>query len=107
MKFISLILMNKKTNFLFIFTTLLLITLVVVVSTLDIYYSTSEKTIEKKNLFVKIIGLPDLAISTEARYIRHRSLSDINSIFSDGPEHLEYAPSTFITYVGTINNVNK
>ena len=99
--------MNKKTNFLFIFTTLLLITLVVVVSILDIYYSTSEKTIEKKNLFVKIIGLPDLAISTEARYIRHRSLSDINSIFSDGPEHLEYAPSTFITYVGTINNDNK
>jgi len=99
--------MNKKTNFLFIFTTLILITLVVVVSVLDIYYSTSEKTIEKKNFFVKTVGLPDLAISTEARYIRHRSLSDINSIFSDGPEHLEYAPSTFITYVSTINNDNK
>ncbi|MEA3554495.1 MAG: hypothetical protein U9R39_08885 [Campylobacterota bacterium] len=99
--------MNKKTNFLFIFTTLLLTTLVVVVSILDIYHSSDDKTIEKKNLFVKTIGLPDLSISTEARYIRHRSLSDINSIFSDGPEHLEYAPTTFITYVGIIQNDNK
>ena len=90
--------MNNKTNFLFIFTTLLLVTILVVVNILDIYYTTDEKTIEKKNLFVKTIGLPDLAISTEARYIRHRSLADINSIFSDGPEHIEYAPTTFITY---------
>ena len=99
--------MNKKTNFLFIFTTLLLVVLLVVVSVLNIFNTTSKKTIDDKNLFVKVIGLPDLAISTEARYIRHRSLSDINSIFSDGPEHIEFAPSTFITYVGKINNDNK
>ena len=99
--------MNKKTNFLFIFTTLLLVTLFVVVTILNLYHTTNNKTTEKKNLFVQTIGLPDLAISTEARYIRHRSLSDINSIFSDGPEHIEYAPTTFITYAGKINHENK
>ena len=99
--------MNKKTNFLFKFTTLLLISLVIIVTILDINYSSNKETILKKNIFVKTIGLPDLAISTEARYVRHRSLSDINSIFSDGPEHIEYAPTTFITYIGTINNDNK
>ena len=99
--------MNKKTNFLFKFTTLLLISLVIIVTILDINYSSNKETILKKNIFVKTIGLPDLAISTEARYVRHRSLSDINSIFSDGPEHIEYAPTTFITHIGTINNDNK
>ena len=99
--------MNKKTNTLFIFTTLLLVTLFVIVTILDINYTTNGKTTVKKNLFVQTIGLPDLAISTEARYIRHRSLSDINSIFSDGPEHIEYAPTTFITYVGKKHHVNK
>ena len=99
--------MNKKTNFLFIFTTLLLVALLAVVSVLNVFKTTSKKTIENKNLFIQVVGLPDLAISTEARYIRHRSLSDINSIFSDGPEHTEYAPSTFITYMGKINHDNK
>ena len=99
--------MNRKTNFLFIFTALLIVSLFVVVSILNINYTTSNQTVEKKELFVYTIGLPDLAISTEARYIRHRSLSDINSIFSDGPEHIEYAPTTFITYVGKKHHVNK
>ena len=99
--------MNKKTNFLFIFTTLLLISLVVVVSVLDIYDTSNSKEISSKNSFVKVVGLPDLAISTETSYIRHRSLANVTLIFSDGAEHIEYAPSTFITYMGKISNDNK
>ncbi|MEA2049798.1 MAG: hypothetical protein U9O56_03630 [Campylobacterota bacterium] len=55
----------------------------------------SEEIYVKKNDFISVVGLPDLAISTEANYIRHRSLSDIKMIFIDGPEHIEYFPSSF------------
>lgn len=58
--------------------------------------SYSEKVIENKNSFTTITGLPDLAISTEADYMRHRSLALRSDIFKDGPEHIEYMPTTFI-----------
>ena len=48
----------------------------------------------KKN-FVALSGLPDLAIANEALYVRFRSYADIFSSFSNGPELLEFAPSTF------------
>jgi len=48
-----------------------------------------------KELFVSIVGLPDLAISTKNSYIRHRSLTDIKTIFKDGPEHIEYSKVAF------------
>ena len=51
---------------------------------------------EKKISFVRLSGLPDLAISTEANYVRHRSLSDIFSIYKDDGSLREYFPSTFI-----------
>lgn len=58
-------------------------------------YSFSSLDIEEKNAFVKVVSLPDLAISNSANFIRHRSLSDTFSLFSNGPELLEYFPSTF------------
>ncbi len=99
--------MNKKTNSLFIFTTLLLISLLAIVTVLDIFYTTNNKTIDIKKSFVNIVGLPDLAISTETNYIRHRSLSNISTIFSDGPEHTEYATASFITNVAKISHDDK
>ncbi|WP_051505378.1 hypothetical protein [Sulfurospirillum arcachonense] len=58
-------------------------------------YSSSNLHEQTKNDFVKTVGLPDLAISNGANFIRHRSLSDTFSLFSNGPELLEYFPSTF------------
>ena len=55
--------------------------------------SSSEK--EKKGIFVSLVGLPDLAVSTEATYIRNRSLSDLFAIYKDGPTLREYFPSTY------------
>ena len=49
----------------------------------------------KKNQFVKIIALPDLAISTELSYIRHRSLSDVFSIYSVDGSLREYSKSSY------------
>lgn len=57
-----------------------------------------QSTTSEKKAFVRIAGLPDLAIANGANFIRHRSLSDTFSLFSNGPELLEFFPSTF-TYM--------
>ncbi|WP_294884216.1 MULTISPECIES: hypothetical protein [unclassified Sulfurimonas] len=48
-----------------------------------------------KNDFTKVVGLPDLAISTEASFIRHRTMSNLFSIYKDDPSLREYFPSTY------------
>jgi len=48
-----------------------------------------------KQAFVYFSGLPGLAIANEALFVRFRSYADTFSPFSNGPELLEYAPSTF------------
>ena len=58
-------------------------------------YNSSALHVKEKNSFVSLIGLPDLSISNGANFIRHRSYSDTFSLFSNGPELLEYFPSTF------------
>ncbi len=94
--------MNKHSRY-FIITTLFLLSLL---SLELIYMYTSFKSnIEEKNSFVKLVGLPDLSISNEAHFVRHRSLSDTFSMFSNGPELLEYFPSTF-TYSYSQNYKN-
>jgi hypothetical protein len=61
-----------------------------------IYLKLQDKKSVEKRLFVKFIGLPDLAISNETHYVRHRSLSDTFSIFSNSPTLSENFPSTFV-----------
>ncbi|MGB6328040.1 MAG: hypothetical protein WBF48_03880 [Halarcobacter sp.] len=88
--------MNKKSKYLFIF---LGITIFLLLSqTIYLYAnkSLSKEEIEKKEILIKAIGLPDLAISTEAMYTRHRTLSDIFSLFKDSPLLREYFPSTYV-----------
>jgi len=58
-------------------------------------HSTSSLHVKTKNEFVSLVGLPDLALSNSANFIRHRSYSDTFALFSNGPELLEYFPSTF------------
>ena len=59
------------------------------------YLALKDKKIEQKRDFVAKVGLPDIALSTEAKYIRHRSLSDIFSIFSEDPEGVSYFVTTY------------
>lgn len=54
-----------------------------------------EEAAAIKQAAVTLTGLPDLALSTEARYIRHRSLSDFHSLFSEEGTLPEYFPSSF------------
>ncbi len=61
-----------------------------------IYLTSKNQEIQKKRVFVKIESLPDLAISSEAHFVRHRSLSDLFSMFSNSPTLTEFFPSTFV-----------
>ena len=68
----------------------------------------TNEVLDKKLSFVKFVGLPDLAITTEATYIRHRSLADLFSIYKDDGSLREYFPTTYaISHSGIINNSNK
>ena len=49
-----------------------------------------------KEAAVRLTGLPDLALSTEARFVRHRSLADISTILSEGGSLPEYFPSAHL-----------
>lgn len=87
--------MNKKSKYLII---LIIVTILSI--TLEALYLQNTKAlkvkqIEEKRVLVSVIGLPDLAISTEAMYNRHRTLSDTFSIFKESPELREYFPTTF------------
>lgn len=77
-----------------------LVTILFLTATLSLQtlymYSNSKLHVKSKNEFVKAVGLPDLALSNGANFIRHRSLADTFSLFSNGAELLEYFPSTFV-----------
>ncbi|MEA3331332.1 MAG: hypothetical protein U9Q29_06525 [Campylobacterota bacterium] len=87
--------MNKKSQYLsYIF--LFLFSFIAV----EILYLESEKSmssdlLKKKIAFVELVGLPDLSISTEATFVRHRSMSDMFSIYKDDGTLREYFPSTY------------
>ncbi|MEA3289354.1 MAG: hypothetical protein U9Q04_04145 [Campylobacterota bacterium] len=88
--------MNKKTKYLFILILSLLIICEVTISSLFEYKSLTKEDIENKEIFISAVTLPDISISTEASYIRHRSLANLSGIFADGPEHMEYFPTAFV-----------
>ena len=58
-----------------------------------------------KKSAVRLIGLPDLAVATEARFLRFRSLSDVFSPFNEGPELLDYFPAAFTYAPPSISNI--
>ncbi len=61
-----------------------------------VYLESQNSYKESKRLFVSLCTLPDLSISNEAHFVRHRSLSDTFSLFSNSPTLTEFFPSTFI-----------
>jgi hypothetical protein len=88
--------MNKKSTFL-----LYTLFFVVVLLSFEVLYLYKTKSLDEDSLrlkreFVSTLLLPDLAISTEASYIRHRSLSDFFSIYKDDATLREYFASTYV-----------
>lgn len=81
---------------LFLFLDILFVALIVIL------HSNTIKIDEIKN-DVKLVGLPDTALVTEARFVRHRSLTDIYSIFDFSPESREVFPFSFVYSIGNNN----
>ena len=68
--------MNKKSKYFFIIFTIVMSFLTFEIIYLYTFKSSTKEELAQKNSFVKVTGLPDLAISNEAMFIRHRTLSD-------------------------------
>ncbi len=99
--------MNKKSSYvLYIFLGLFVLFTTQVVYLISMK-SMSDEMLQKKITFVEVVGLPDLALSTEATYVRHRSLSDVFSIYKDDGSLREYFPSTFAISHSHIYNKQK
>jgi len=56
----------------------------------------NSRLIKELKADVRITGLPDTSLVTEARFIRHRTLSDTYSIFDFSPEAKEVFPMSFV-----------
>jgi thymidine phosphorylase len=48
---------------------------------------------EQSRALAAQLALTDLALFTEARYTRHRSLADLHSAFQDAPMAMEHFPA--------------
>ena len=84
--------------------------LVVVLTTLEItFYSYQSNNnsllIEKKRKAISLTQLPDIALVTETVWIRHRSISNVFSIFPEDGTLLDYYPASFV-YNPNLNQNN-
>ncbi len=97
--------MNKKSTYLLF---ALFITISVLIGVLAYLYTNKTLTkeqIEEKNILVSTLGLPDLSLFNSSMYLRHRSLSNIFSIFNEGPELKEHQMLTFTySHSNILNN---
>ena len=69
--------------------------------------SMSGEALENKLNFVSVVGLPDLSLSSEHYYIRHRTLSNAFSIYPDDGTLRETSNSSFVLSHSHIINKNK
>jgi hypothetical protein len=87
--------MNRKSHKLFyIFIGIIMLLVVELVYLQQTKEMTTVQQL-KKEQFVSIAGLPDLALVTETSSVRHRTMSDLFSIYRDDANLREYFPSTF------------
>ncbi|MCX6052078.1 MAG: hypothetical protein NTZ60_06145 [Campylobacterales bacterium] len=87
--------MNKKSTSLFLLFSSLFAFLAVEFLYIGTTKKMSETQVEKKISFVQLSGLPDLAINSESSFVRHRSLSDLFSIFQEDGSLREHATATY------------
>jgi len=57
--------------------------------------SGAEHQVKLRRGFQKIVGLPNLAITSAARYLRHYSITDLSTPFQDYPASLDHFPAGF------------
>ncbi|MCP4366987.1 MAG: hypothetical protein GY797_02560 [Deltaproteobacteria bacterium] len=57
--------------------------------------SESEQQTNFRRQFQKAVGLPNLAITSAARYLRYYSITDLATPFQDYPASLDHFPAGF------------
>jgi len=67
----------------------------------------TPRLIKELKADVRITGLPDTSLVTEARFIRHRTLSDTYSIFDFSPEAKEVFPMSFCFMANQMHTIAK
>lgn len=60
------------------------------------FESMKEESLDKKNTLTQLIGLPDLALSSQDGVLRHRSLGDIFTLYKDAPTLRESSSTSFV-----------
>jgi hypothetical protein len=60
------------------------------------FQTISEASLKKKNSFVQITALPDLAFGSKECVLRHRSLGTVFEIYKDAPVLRESHASSFV-----------
>ena len=88
--------MTKKSIYLFYIVSGLISLIIILSIYLFNTKSVTNDILNQKLEFVRLSGLPDLAIATEASYTRHRSFSDLFSIYKDDGNLREYFPTAFV-----------
>ena len=96
--------MNKKSRRVLYFSAFMLSLFVIELLYLQSSSAMSQSAKEKKIAFVALVGLPDLALSTENYASRHRSLSTLFEVYGDDGALREYSYSSFGVSHSTIQN---
>lgn len=94
--------MNKKSSYLF-YTFVILFGILVIEFTY-LKMSVDEGVKKSKELFVSVVGLPDLALMSESYSTRHRSLSNVFDIYSDDASLREHTLSSYAVSHSNIQN---
>ncbi len=55
----------------------------------------TEEPLKLRRQFQKAVSLPNLAITSAARYLRHYSITDLATPFQDYPASLDHFPAGF------------
>jgi len=55
----------------------------------------AEQQLQLRSQFQKAVGLPNLAITSAARYLRHYSITDLATPFQDYPASMDHFPAGF------------
>jgi len=86
---------NKKSFFIISIFFILFTSLGTVLVYLDITYSVEKSDIIKKQLFVSLTKMPDLALYSEDSFMRNRSLNGFGDIHSLSPSLLESSKASY------------
>jgi len=88
--------MKNRTTILYRIITILIVSFISLFSLLKYKYSLTQDDIYKKNRFIQLTNLPDLAIYSDTHFIRSRSLCSVSDIYQIDGTLREYQFGSFI-----------